>query len=360
MYSDDKDFELKVQFQKILWSMGLWSRIDIPVVIYEEDKTRAKLKKHFLTDIDVYGESIQPDFSLVKNIGDCKSGNVKVFERLFWIRGVKDYINADQAYLVKKNLSEKAKLFMPKVNVKGIDEKAIKEYVNIYHTSNLHLFSREYYNRRDEIISQLSNEYQKIYDYLNTRYWFTDSNTSQRVLMTMLQKNNFYNTFKKDNKAHRFLLLEICILLARTLIDCCNYVVSRDVINIEQSVLEYIHGGIDNYTARMQMIKEISNSLKELLGPDGIENSVLVKPNYFMELLKLIAVLVGEASNIRDVTRYMEIMQHEIILEKNIDYTNITGLNYSAVGHKLAKDIISFYLKTNNIDPDFFSDLFTK
>ena len=81
MYFDDKDFSQKVRFQKILWAMGCWSRIEIPIVIYEDDNKNERLQKHYLTDIDVYGEVIQPDFSVTKSIGDCKSGkNIKVFE----------------------------------------------------------------------------------------------------------------------------------------------------------------------------------------------------------------------------------------------------------------------------------------
>lgn len=357
MYFDDKDFEQKVRFQKILWAMGHWSRIEIPLVIYEDDN--AKLQKHYLTDIDVYGEIIQPDFSFAKSIGDCKSGkNVKIFERLFWVSGVKEYLNAEHAYLVKKKISTKAKIFMPKVNVKGIDDNSLSAIEKIYHSSNVGLFSNDYYRARMEIISQLTDEYKKIFDYMNTRYWFTDLNVSMRVLMTMLKKNDFYSAFKKDSKMHQFLLLEISIMLARTLIKCCNYVVSRDVTCVEQGVMEYIHGGIDGYNNKMQMVREISIPITEIFGNDDVVNKFPVKPVYYDELLKLIIVLIGEASNAKDVIRYIEVMQHEVLLDKKFDYTQIAGLTYSSVGHKLSKDIISFYLKNNMMDSNFFDDIF--
>lgn len=124
-----------------------------------------------------------------KCIGDCKSGrNVKVFERLFWVRGVKEYLNAEYAYLIKKSISSKAKIFMPKVDVKGIDDQSLSEMENIFHSLQLTLFSEEYYKGRSEIINQLVDEYKKIYDYMNTRYWFTDLNIGLKVLMTMLKK----------------------------------------------------------------------------------------------------------------------------------------------------------------------------
>lgn len=361
MYFDDKDFEQKRRFQKILWAMGYWSRVNIPIVIYENDNKNARLQKHDLTDIDVYGEIIQSDFSVTKSIGDCKSGkNVKVFERLFWVRGVKDYLNAEHAYLIKKVISSKAKLFMPKVDVKGIDDQSLDEMENIFHSLHLNLFSDEYYNVRAKIIAQLEDEYKKIFDYLSTRYWFTNSSVSLKVLMTMLKKRDFYNTFSPDNKIHSFLLLEICIMLSRTLIDCCKYIMSRDITNIQTSVMEYIHGGIDGYNSKMQMMREISVSIKEIFGTEEIANKVLVIPDYFEELVKIVAVLIGESSHIKDVTRYMEIMQHEIILETSIDYTQIIGLQYSPVGHKIAKDIIVFYLRANKMDIHFYDNIFLR
>lgn len=149
---------------------------------------------------------------------------------------------------------------------------------------------------------------------------------------------------------HSFLLLEICIMLSRTLLDCCRYVMSRDIANIEESVKEYIHGGIDGYNNKMQMMREISVPIKELFGTEEVANKVLVKPDYFDDLVKIIVILIGESLHIKDVIRYIEIMQHEIILEKSIDYTEIIGLQYSSVGHKIAKDIITFYLKTLTVE----------
>lgn len=361
MYFDDKDFEQKVRMQKILWNMGNWSRIEIPIVIYEDDNKNRTLQKHYLTDIDVYGEIIQSDFSLKKSIGDCKSGkNVKIFERVFWLKGVKEYLSAEQAYLVKKNISSKAKIFLPKVDIVGIDSDTLTEFEKIYHTSDLNLFNYDYYKAKVEIIMQLNEEFKKIFDYMNSRYWFTDLNISMRVLMTMLKKNDFYTKFDKKNKIHKFLILEICIMLTRSIIDCCKYALSRDVINLDVSVIEYIHGGVDGYNNKMQMVREIKHYVQDLFGNKDVANSILVTPEYYKDLLKLIIELIGEAYNANDVIRYLEIMQHEVILEKEINYKEVTGLLYSSVGHKLSKDIVQFYLKHNDIDKGFFDDYIFK
>ena len=260
MYSDEKDFQQKIRMQKIFWSMGKWTRIDIPVVIYENDDQQEKIKKHYLTDIDVYGETFQKDFSIEKSIADCKSGsNVKIFERLFWLKGVKEYFCASHAYLVKKSISAKAKLLMPKLEMVAIDNETLYELEKIYHTSTLPLYTKEYYLKLDKMIGEYDNEYKKIFDYLVTRYWFTESNISMKVLLSMLSKRDFYKKLDMNNRSHRFLLMEICIMFARTILLCCRYVITRDIINIEQSVMEYIHGGVDGFNSKMSMVRDINN-----------------------------------------------------------------------------------------------------
>lgn len=361
MYSDDKDFKQKVKMQKIFWTMGMWSRIDIPIVIYEDDSQRGKMKKHYLTDIDVYCENIQKDFSVEKSIADCKSGsNVKIFERLFWVRGVKEYFGATQAYLVKKSISSKAKLFMPKLEIIGVDNDTLSEFEKIYHTNALPLYSETYYCELDKIILEYDNEYKKIFDYLVTRYWFTELNVSMKVLLSMLEKRDFYKTLDKNNRNHRFLLMEVCIMFARTVLACCRYVLTRDVINIQQSVMEYIHGGVDGFNSKMNMVREINNGLKDVLYDVSLGKRVLIQPPYFNDLVKLIAVILGETNNVKDILRYMEIMQHEIVLGVKFDYNECMGNDYSLIGHKLAKDIVRFYLKENNINVCFFDDIFNE
>lgn len=78
----------------------------------------------------------------------------------------------------------------------------------------------------------------------------------------------------------------------------------------------------------------------------------------FIGIVKLVAVILGEANNMTDILRYMEIMQHEIVLGEKFDYNQCMGNEYSSIGHKLAKDIVLFYLKENNISVNFFADIF--
>lgn len=344
--------------QKIFWRMGMWSRINVPIVVYEDNGDRNGTKKHDVTDIDVYGVMYKNDFENDCIIADCKAGkNVKIFERLFWVRGVKEYYGAKKAYLVKKSISSNAKLLLPKLDIIGVDTSTLKELTKIYHTDKLKIFGRDYYKKIQELVQSYTKEYEKIYQYLSTRYWYTDANVCMNVIFTMLEKRNFYKQLDKNNLAHRYLVMEICILFAKTLLECCRYVLSRDLLDIEKSILEFIHGGVENFNSKMGMVREIRIGLGDMLNIDDISNSVLVQPQYFNALSKIIATLIGEAINTKDILRYMEIMQHEIVLEKKFDFSDCLENEYSLVTHKLAKDIMLFYLDYSKLDHDFFGEL---
>lgn len=60
----------------------------------------------------------------------------------------------------------------------------------------------------------------------------------------------------------------------------------------------------------------------------------------------------------KEVLHCMEIMQHEIVLEQKLNYNQCMGSGYSSIAHKLAKDIVIFYLKVNKMDLNFFEDIF--
>jgi hypothetical protein len=98
-----KDLPLKLQFRRILFAEGYWSPIEVELSNYED--LGNTLKRRSLTDLDVLGIKFDRLFNRTCVVGDCKSGrNVSDANRLFWLRGVKDYFGADLAYYLRPNV----------------------------------------------------------------------------------------------------------------------------------------------------------------------------------------------------------------------------------------------------------------
>ncbi|WP_026679363.1 hypothetical protein [Fictibacillus gelatini] len=363
MSSKDKDFEYKHRFQKVLWKMGFWTRIEVPVLAYSIDTYIDNLKKHDLTDIDVYGEHINLDFSINKYITDCKSGrNVKNTERVFWLRGVMDYTQANKGFLVKKGISSNIRLILDKLNIYAIDNTNLNELEKLYDTKEIsEVFSVEYYQEREKIVNSLSVEYKKIYQFLSQRYWYNPSHLNLAVLLTMLRKGEFYRKFSQDDKTHLFLLLEIVILLSRILFECCNYVLHRNIADIPQAVLEFTHGGVNGLNNKKNIIREVQNIIIKLYPDENVKvDDNEIKPFYYKSLTELIATLLTEPAMSKDIIRYLEIFQHEIITGKSYDLQNIFGATFSNVTLKLSKDIVRFYASATKVDQSIFKSILNK
>ncbi|MBC9786564.1 hypothetical protein H1S01_19095 [Heliobacterium chlorum] len=353
MSFDDNDFPYKVSFQRILWKMGFWSRIEIPVLAYSIDDYTKSLKRHDLTDVDVYGELINSDFATYKYIADCKSGrNVKATERAYWLKGVMEFTGATKGFLIKKKISSNTRLFLDKLSIYAIDEKNLSELEKIYYVSNNNdLFSVDYYKKRYQIIDELKDEYAKIYSYLSGRYWYNPLHSNLRILLNMLQKNNFYQQFNQESStSHKFIILEIAICLSRIVLDCCNYVLHRNISDIPSCVLEYSFGGIAGYNNKRNMFNEIK-ALLETEMPNEEMNKLLIMQSDFIDgLIKLVANFITESHHSKESIKYLELMQHEIILDKELNFQDLIGPTFSSVGLKLAKDVLRYYIGYANIN----------
>lgn len=359
MYFNDYDFEYKIRFQKIMWKMGYWARIEIPVLAYDIDGMTKNLKKHDLTDLDVYGEKINSDFSRIKQIGDCKSGkNVRIVERVFWLKGVMEYTKATKGFLIKKKISNNIRIILDRMQIYGVDDSNLSNLEKIYQTNSLDsLFDMNYYVEKKKIIDSLNDEYEKIYKYLSQRYWFNESYVNLRTLLNMLDKNNFYKKFYQGNREHIFLLMETIILLARLLFECCNYVMHRNIADIETAVIEFIHGGVNGLNNKMNMVREIRPILQSITNSEQVAQGVFIKPIYYNELVRIIASFVSDPSNVIDVMRYLEMLQYEIIIDNKVDIGKFIGANYSDITLKLSKDIIEFYIKISKVDQQVLKDI---
>lgn len=366
MSSNDKDFDYKIRFQRILWKMGFWTRAEVPVLAYSIDTYAEidKLKKHDLTDIDVFGELINLDFSINKYIVDCKSSGktVKATERIFWLRGVMDHSKAIKGFLVKKSVSSNIRLILDKLNIYAIDDANLNELENLYRSNSIsEIYSLSYYKAREQIIGNLTDEYKKIYQFLSQRYWYNQSHVNLNILQTMLNKDEFYSKFIKDDKVHTFLLLEIIILFSRILFECCNYVLHRNIADIPQGVLEFIYGGVNGLNSKKNIVREMKNLINKHMPNEKVQiNDHDVIPHFFKPFIELIATLITEPVMSRDILRYLEILQHEVITEKPYDFQMIFGSSYSHVTIKLAKDIIRYYVKISKVDQSIFNNILSR
>ncbi|OMI27497.1 hypothetical protein BTA31_10285, partial [Bacillus haynesii] len=210
-----------------------------------------------------------------------------------------------------------------------------------------------------EIINSLTDEYSMIYKYLNVRYWFNDNPTNLKTLLVMLEKNDFYKNFKYNDKTHKFILMEIVILFCRTIFECCNYIMHRNISDIPQGVLEYIHGGVNGLTNKINLVRDMRPILQKITNTEDIGHEVFIEPHYLSKLTHLVGVFISEPNNVMDIMRYLELLQYEIIIEKKLDFEKMIS-SFSPVTLKISKDVITSYLNITKVNEEVLSSVLNR
>ena len=73
------------------------------------------------TDLDVYALRFVEPFSCEVIITECKSGGTGPLDRIFWLSGLKNYVKAKEALLVRKGTKWNIKEFAKQCQVQIID-----------------------------------------------------------------------------------------------------------------------------------------------------------------------------------------------------------------------------------------------
>lgn len=105
--------DLEYRIQRLQIFMGYFVRRGRPIY------TIGNLDR--ATDLDVYALRYVEPFSCEVIISECKSGGVGPLDRIFWLAGLKKYVKAKEALLVRKGTKWNIKEFAKQCQVQVID-----------------------------------------------------------------------------------------------------------------------------------------------------------------------------------------------------------------------------------------------
>lgn len=111
--------DLEYRIQRLQIFMGYFVRRGRPIY------TVGNLDR--ATDLDVYALRYVEPFSCEVIISECKSGGVGPLDRIFWLSGLKNYVKAKEALLVRKGTKWNIKEFAKQCQVQVVDLFRIEE-----------------------------------------------------------------------------------------------------------------------------------------------------------------------------------------------------------------------------------------
>lgn len=312
-----KGTEYEYSVCEMFSKQGYFTRRAIPVV---------SSKKQDITDIDVFGIKYTYPFDKKTIICDCKNkARSKPFERIFWTKGLAEYINVDATYIA-----------LPKVN-RDIVEFAKRGDVRIIAQNELMLYGQKQIGYSDfdfysEYFSKLEDK--KVGDRVALKYLlmlkqeYLSDNPYTSLNIALLIVNKLLKE-KISIEGKKAVFAEAITVVAYSLLEICKDVFGMSIKEREAYILnkltygdsdeEYINDLIRNVTcyANEMLVEKIP---KEYLHKNIIDILEVPTPHYAKNCVALIERAYNNPEWYIDILRNLDFILYEFVLKnKNFD-----------------------------------------
>jgi hypothetical protein len=338
---NEKDLEIKLRYMRLLWKMGYFTRKNIPVSQIDSLSGNGNY-----TDIDVLGIIFDNELNWHMVIADCKSGYVKNAERLFWISGVKQVVNANRAFFIRKDLDEIK--YMELAQKLGITPLTIEQLskLEITYKANPSLYFGSFCAERDIGLSHIKGLKiidKRIENYILKGYWI--SNETEQIVTLISCCHQIIDYHRLDEKIRSFSLSYIYSLLAISLLRFSRTVFYISDANKPIVIEQNLMGGFSQYIQRIRlvssfyefMVNEIMEIYKERYPVTEEQFVKGITPEYIKYVNDLILRICDNPKAAKYLPQLLDLFTHEFLeSEKNIteelididkeEYGNTIGL----------------------------------
>lgn len=348
----DQDLGLKVAVRRLMWRMGCSTRIDVRLRGYVEGDPRGQAAYDF-TDLDVLGIGFTPAGQLHTTFADCRTRKDKYVERMFWVRGVADFVAAGDAYMVRSSpVPTATRTLSARLNVGVLApddllalEKTFATEVDLTSGPLATLFTLENVAVHLNIYDTADKKLGKLLDYLNFDYWVYEPYRNLTQLVAQL--SGVVAVLDPQNRQHRTLFYDCAWHYALAVSRAVAFTRSSRMGDVPTAVRTYVGGG----ELALREKAGLATMLKASGFPD-VDKSVILPP-YINQLTELVNRFLVRPSELADVMRYAEYLA---VTEPNRVEATVGvafGLHVRPVAAKLLADICGFLVTAAGLRPEF-------
>lgn len=280
-----------------------------------------------ITDIDVLGIKYTYPFEKNLIICDCKNKvRPKPFERIFWTKGLAEYVNVDGAYVALPKIGYDIIEFAKKCNVRVISH---NELVN-YERRQIGYSDYTYYNDlMQTIMDKKSGDSQVSYylPILKKEYVSDNPYVTLNIALLILNKLS-QGIWSSEGK--KIIFAEGATVVAYALLEICKDVFGMDEISREKYITDKLTYGDSNESNISSLIDNMMRYANEVLAekiPKEYYNKHLVEtpsipvPHYAKNCIAIIERAYNNPEWYIDVLRNVDFIMFEFMLKnKKFDY----------------------------------------
>lgn len=351
------DLGLKVGSRRLLWNMGLSTRLDVELR-GEHTSTSAGTAPRgpeTFTDLDVLGVSLTPGYELTWAIADCKTSRKDSTSRMFWVRGVADFFGADSVFLVREHdVTDAARQLASRLRITVLASADLAHMQQLYpdtfdpHGPLALLFDRDQVAHQLSAFTGLDRRLRRLLDYRQFDYWVNEQYRNLQQLVSHL--NAAKTVLQSNNSIHVGLFLDLAWLYLLSLIHATAYVRGAFLTDIDRGIREYLFGG----AARLHHKQRLAEQLRAV-APDTIPAGELDHlPPYYRGLRELALRLLRRPHQMPSALRHCEAATAFALTKTAAATTSVLGApDDDPIAVKLAADVCGFLVSAGDLDPGF-------
>lgn len=354
-----RDMPLKIAMRKHLWRTGYSTRVNVPMRAYTSTSASAQQQRfEEFTDLDVLGVAVGRDVRLERVIGDCKTSDRGSTERMFWVRGVADFFDADTAYLVREHdATAAAKQLAGRLGISIVtasDFALLDEYhaldPSLDWQSISTLLSAETLTKEEARLRSLDKKLNRLLDFIKYDYWVYEEFRNLIQVVAHLQEAARFLDY--SNPVHLSLVIDCAWLFSVAVIGATARVRRAHLANLEGALREYIVGG--QISLRERQIQQ--GALKKIVGVEKVDDVELFPP-YFGMILELVNRFSRRPNTLNDILRYAELCRLSLVEKETFSLRDAFGSTYDPVAAKLLADVASGLTSAAALDTRFRASL---
>lgn len=354
------DLQLKAISRRLLWRMGYSTRVDVPLRAIGESAVSQRGRSgspESFTDLDVLGVSVSPGAAVRSSIVDCKTGGSSAISRMFWVRGLQDFFEADDAFLVReRQISKGARQLAGRLGLTALTAEEVATLETL-HPVDLPLedgpltalFDPDAIAQAMGKLINLDAKLKPLMDYRQFDYWVYPEHLNLMRMVEVLRAAKDH--LDARNPIHTGIVLDCAWLYVLSIAHAIQFLRAVHISDLSGGLSEYLAGG----PSQLRQKREVGEVLSRLQENKQIPSTVnvSVNPVYFSGLLELLTRLLRRNEFMTPILRHLEFETAMALGADPVTAADGLGPGYDKIAAKLALDVVTFLVSTSDIDAGF-------
>ncbi|WP_147465157.1 hypothetical protein [Streptomyces sp. 1114.5] len=284
---------------------------------------------------------------------DCKTTKSGSTERMFWLRGLADFFEADMAYMLRsKAVTDSARQLASRLNLGALLPADVEEMEKLHRVPFdftigplAQLFDPASIARQLERSRQVDDRLQSLMEYLEFDYWVYDPYRNLAQMVAHLA--DVRGVLSPNNPRHLAILFDCVWLYLATCAKAIEYVRITHISDVDKNLQAYLFGGQVGFREKQQL----ATRMRSLVGDDPSLGGVL--PDWYPGLLELIGRLIRNPSMFAAAMRYSEWMNFSLAIDDPHSIRDAFGNFSQPLAAKLVADVAGFLVAAAGLKPSF-------